>query len=191
MNNKQLIHQLLSISQFTPDEIERINHSFSSHHFRKGEFILSADSVAKEIHFIVDGLVRTFYSLNGKEITTYIACDNGFISSYSSFINQTRSFEYIQCLESSQTISITYNKMESLYQEIPSWEKVGRILAEKNYLCMADRVLKLQMIPAKEKYLNFLQTSEPKIIQRTPLIHVASFLGITSESLSRIRKSIS
>jgi hypothetical protein len=56
---------------------------------------------------------------------------------------------------------------------------------------MADRVLKLQMIPAKEKYLTFLQTAPSKIIMRTPLIYIASFLGITPESLSRIRQSIS
>ncbi len=81
--------------------------------------------------------------------------------------------------------------MQKLYTEIPNWERVGRILAEQNYLCMADRLLKLQMIPAKEKYLTFLQTSHPKIIQRTPLIYIASYLGITPESLSRIRQSIS
>jgi hypothetical protein len=68
---------------------------------------------------------------------------------------------------------------------------VGRILAEQNYLCMADRVFKLQMISAKEKYLTFLESAPTKIIQRTPLIYIASFLGITPESLSRIRQNIS
>lgn len=78
-----------------------------------------------------------------------------------------------------------------MYKEIPNWERVGRILAEQNYLCMADRVLKLQMIPAKEKYHTFLASAPVKIIQRTPLLYIASFLGITPESLSRIRQNIS
>lgn len=191
MNNKQLTDQLLAITHFTPEEVKIINNSFVHHQYKKGEHMLMPGSLAKHIHFIIDGLVRVYHISNDKEVTTYLACDNGFISSFSSFIYQSSSYEYIQCLERTETISITYDKMQTLYQEIPKWERVGRILAERNYLCVADRMLKLHMVPAKEKYLNFLQTSEPKIIQRTPLIHIASFLGITPESLSRIRKNIS
>ena len=81
--------------------------------------------------------------------------------------------------------------MQELYEVIPQWQKIGRILSEQNLLCFADRLLKLQSIPAKEKYQEFLKTASEKIIQRTPLIHIASYLGITPESLSRIRSEIS
>src|SRR5690606_9579183 len=138
--------------------------------------LLSAGQISREIYFIVEGLMRTYHLIDGKEVTTYLSCDGGLISAYSGFINQTASYEYIQCLEDSELLAISYDKMQKLYHEIPAWEKVGRILAEQNYLCMADRVLKLQMIPAKEKYLNFIETQAPKIVQQTPLIHIASFL---------------
>jgi nicotinic acid mononucleotide adenylyltransferase len=82
-------------------------------------------------------------------------------------------------------------QMQELYEKIPQWQKIGRILSESTVVCLSERLIKIHSIPAKEKYLDFLKTSPEKIIQRTPLIHIASFLGIAPESLSRIRKEIS
>lgn len=183
--------QILSIAAFSESEIDEINSCFEYENFTAKEFLSSMGKTSSKIFFIVEGLARVYYLKNGKEITTYLSSDEGFIASYSSFINQTPSFENIQCIEDCEIRSITFEKMQHLYLEVPKWERVGRILAEQNYLCMADRVLKLQMIPAKEKYLTFLKSAPAKIIQRTPLIYIASFLGITPESLSRIRQNIS
>lgn len=186
-----LKEQILSIATFTENEMEKIISCFEYEKFDSKTYIASIGKINNRIFFIINGLARTYYLKNGKEITTYLSCDNGFIASYSSFINQTPSYENIHCLEECEVLSITYEKMQYLYAEIPNWERVGRILAEQNFLCMADRLLKLQMISAKEKYQTFLKTAPSKIIQRTPLLHVASFLGITPESLSRIRQNIS
>jgi len=183
--------QILSIASFSENEIEKINSCFEYEKFDAKTDLSSIGKISNKLFFIVKGLARVYYLKDGKEITTYLSCDEGFIASYSSFINQTSSFENIQCIEDCEVLSIRYDKMQYLYSEIPNWERVGRILAEQNYLCMADRVLKLQMIPAKEKYVTFLESAPAKIIQRTPLIYIASFLGITPESLSRIRQSIS
>ncbi|HSD08602.1 Crp/Fnr family transcriptional regulator [Flavobacterium sp.] len=191
MHSIPLKKQILSIAAFTENEIEKIVSSFEYAKFKPKEYLATIGKTSNEIYFIINGLARVYYLKNGKEVTTYLSSDNGFIASYSSFINQTHSFENIQCIEECEVLSISYAKMQKLYAEIPNWERVGRILAEQNYLCMADRLLKLQMIPAKEKYLTFLQATHPKIIQRTPLIYIASYLGITPESLSRIRQSIS
>lgn len=191
MHSISLKKQILSIAAFTENEIEMIVSSFEYAKIKPREYLSTIGTTSSKIYFIINGLARVYYLKNGKEVTTYLSSDSGFIASYSSFINQTHSFENIQCIEESEILSISYAKMQKLYAEIPNWERVGRILAEQNYLCMADRLLKLQMIPAKEKYLTFLQTSHSKIIQRTPLIYIASYLGITPESLSRIRQNIS
>jgi CRP-like cAMP-binding protein len=191
MPYRELKEQLLSIAIFTEQELEKICSYFESNNYSAKDFILSINAISNKIHFITTGLVRVFYLKEDKEITSYLACDIDFITAFSSYINQSKSFEAIQCIEATETLSITYDKMQELYKTIPQFEKIGRIMAERNYLCMADRILKLQMVPAKEKYLDFLHTAPPKIIQRTPLIHIASYLGITPESLSRIRKSIS
>lgn len=191
MPHEILKQHILSFVTFSDQELALIVSKFTHHSYETKGFILSEHKVSSDIHFIVDGLVRTYYVKDGKEITTYLASDHGFIASYPSFINQTASIEQIQCLEPTQTLAISYRDMQELYRLIPQWEKIGRILAEQNVLCLADRLFKLQAIPAKEKYLEFLKTSSDKIVRRTPLLHIASFLGIAPESLSRIRKTIS
>lgn len=191
MGIESLGSQISAYCKFSDDEFEIIKSKFKYHQYKAKEYILKEGQVSTQIHFIEVGLVRVYYLKDGKEITTYLSADNGFVSSYASFINQTRSGESIQCLEDTDTFAINYEDMQSLYETVPQWQKVGRVLAERNLICLSDRLLKLQSIPAKEKYTDFLKTSPEKIVMRTPLIHIASYLGITPESLSRIRKNIS
>lgn len=191
MGIDNLIALISTYARFSETDIAIIKSKFTQHKFKQKEYILEEGQVSTHLHFIAIGLVRIFYVKDGKEITSYLSSDNGFVSSYSSFINQSKSYEYIQCLEKSQTLAITYKDMQELYETVPQWERIGRFFSEQNVLCLADRLLKLQSIPAREKYLEFLKTSSEKIVQRTPLIHIASYLGITPESLSRIRSEIS
>lgn len=191
MGIDNLIALISTYARFSETDIAIIKSKFTQHKFKQKEYILEEGQVSTHLHFIAIGLVRIFYVKDSKEITSYLSSDNGFVSSYSSFINQSKSYEYIQCLEKSQTLAITYKDMQELYEAVPQWERIGRFFSEQNVLCLADRLLKLQSIPAKEKYLEFLKTSSEKIVQRTPLIHIASYLGITPESLSRIRSEIS
>lgn len=191
MGIENLAKQVNAYCKFSETDFQIIKSKFKYNKFKPKEYILVAGKISTQIHFIELGLVRTFYLKDGKEITTYLSTDNNFVSSYSSFINQTKSYENIQCLETTETFSIEYEDMHELYETIPQWQKIGRILAEQNVICLADRLLKLQSITAKEKYKEFLKTYPDKIVQRTPLIHIASYLGITPESLSRIRKNIS
>lgn len=191
MSTELLKKQILSYCSFSDDELELIVSRFAPKSYKQKEFILNEGQVASDISFIVTGLVRNFYLRDGKEITTYLESDLGFIAAYSSFITQKRSIENIQCIEDTEILSIGYKEMEELYKELPKWQVIGRILAEHNYICMADRLMRLQSVPAKEKYLEFLTTASNKIVQRTPLVYIASYLGIAPESLSRIRKNIS
>jgi CRP-like cAMP-binding protein len=191
MSSENIVNQIKIYYKFSEEEFEIIKSKFQYNKFKAKEFILHEGRISTDIHFIEVGLVRVFYLKDGKEITTYLSCDNGFVSSYSSFINQTKSYESIQCLEDTEAFSISYKAMQELYEIIPQWQRIGRILAEQNVLCLAERLLRIQAIPAKEKYDTFLKNAPHKIIQRTPLIHIASFLGITPESLSRLRKHYS
>jgi|SRR5690554_6183081 len=191
MGIEKLINLITTYAKFSVSDLDIIKPKFKYNTFNSKSYILKEGEVSTQIHFVENGLVRVFYLKDGKEITSYLSSDNGFVSSYSSFINQTKSFENIQCLENTVTFSIDYKDMQELYEIVPQWQKIGRILSEQNVLCLADRLLKLQSIPAKEKYLEFLKTSPDKVVQRTPLIHIASYLGITPESLSRIRNDIS
>lgn len=153
--------------------------------------LVEAGTISKKIYFIETGLLRAFHLKNGKEISTYFAADNQFISAFASFLTQTPSFESLETVEDSITHSISKNALQELAIQNPKIETLNRILAENNFLCMLDRTLDLQSKTAKEKYLDFIEKNSPKIVQRMPLIYIASFLGIAPESLSRIRKEIS
>lgn len=152
--------------------------------------LLNAGKTATELYFVIQGLVRIYHLEDGREISTYFACDNQFISPFASLITQSPSFQYVETVEPTSLYSIPYRRLTELYQTSSSFEKLGRILAEQNYLCMVERMFILQTKTAKEKYLDFIENNPAKIVQRTPQHQIASFLGIAPESLSRIRKEL-
>jgi len=153
--------------------------------------VVKEGAIAANLYFIETGLLRTYHLLDGREINTYFACDKQFISSFSSFITQTASQETLEAIEDTVIWELSYTSLNALYNNTSKFEKLGRILAEKNYLCVMDRTLAMQTKTAKQKYIDFLQTNDKKIIQRVPQHMIASFLGIAPESLSRVRKEIS
>lgn len=185
---KKILEELIGLNE---SEWLALKTKFNKKEYKSKSFLISEDKIAYNLYYIQSGLLRTFHLQEGKEINTYFACDNQFITSFSSFITQTHSFEYLQTVEDSTVYSISYVELIELYNESSKFEKLGRILAEKNYLCVLDRTLSMQTKNAKEKYLDFIENYDKKIVQRIPQHQIASFLGIAPESLSRVRKEIS
>jgi CRP-like cAMP-binding protein len=185
------LHKILEdLIGITEDEWKHFYVKLNRKEFKKKTAIIKGGSTAKNLYFIENGLLRTYYLQDGKEINTYFACDNQFISTFSSFISQTASFEILETIEDSVVYELSFKSLTELYGESSKFEKLGRILAEKNYLCIIDRTLTMQTKTAREKYLDFIENYNKKIIQRVPQHQIASFLGIAPESLSRVRKEI-
>ena len=184
---RYLLEELIGITQ---SEWMAVSHQMIKKEYKAKSLLLKEDKIANSLYYIQTGLLRTYHLQEGKEITTYFACDSQFISSYSSFITQTPSHEYLEAVEDSTVYLLSFSVLSEFYQTSSKFEKLGRIMAEKNYLCVLDRTLTMQTKTAREKYLNFVETYPKKIIQRVPQHQVASFLGITPESLSRIRKEL-
>jgi len=186
------LHKILEeLIGLTESEWKNFNVKLHRKEFKAKTLIIKEGSIAHNLYFIESGLLRTYHLLDGKEINTYFACDKQFISTFSSFISQTASFEILEAIEDSNVYELSYHTLAELYTESSKFEKLGRILAEKNYLCVLDRTLTMQTKTAKEKYLEFIKNYDKKIIQRVPQHQIASFLGIAPESLSRVRKEIS
>jgi len=152
--------------------------------------IIDIGSIAREIFFIEQGLLRVYHLKDGKEISTYFACDNQFISTFASIISHKPSYEFLETITDSTVLKINYQQLQQLFEKVPKFEKLGRAFAEQNFLCIADRTIVMQTMTAKDKYLNFINTYDEKIIMNVPQHQIASYLGITPESLSRIRKEI-
>ncbi|WP_242410227.1 Crp/Fnr family transcriptional regulator [Flavobacterium sp. Root901] len=91
--------QIAAIASFSENEMEKIAVCFEHEKFNSKEYLSEIGKISNRIFFILNGLARVYYFKDGKEITTYLSCDDGFIASYSSFINQAKSFENIQCIE--------------------------------------------------------------------------------------------
>lgn len=155
--------------------------------YKSGEIILSQGDTNKHLYFLEKGLVRAFYYKDEKELTSWIFPESTLFISVYSFLTQTPSFETIEAIEDSKIYFISYSKLQELYNQYLDLNVVGRKLTEMYYIQMAERATNLRMVDSKTRYENFIE-NYPNLINRIPLGYVASYLGMSQETLSRIRK---
>jgi CRP-like cAMP-binding protein len=134
-------------------------------------------------------VLRGFYTLDGKEITYWFAFENDFVTSFHSFITQQPSVENIQLLENGEVWSISKDKLETLLAKHHELERLVRITYEKYYLRLEERFVNAQFKSATDRYRELLSQS-PHILERVSLGYIASYLGISQETLSRIRSKL-
>ncbi|MCW3103450.1 MAG: Crp/Fnr family transcriptional regulator [Bacteroidetes bacterium] len=157
--------------------------------FKKGDLFVKEGQLCTSIGFLNSGIARVYYLADGKEITSYFNAGNRnmFVCSFSSFLSRKPSFENVHFLEDSELLLLSYNGLQELYEKSPAIQKLGRLMAEYNYVLSMERIYSLQHLPAIERYHAMLKTY-PGLMNQVPHHYIASYLGITPESLSRIRK---
>ena len=165
---------------------QALENCFEQQVFAKNEYLLTEDKVCRHLYFLEKGAVRGYYILDGREITHWFAFENDFVTSFHSFITQAPAVENIQFLEGSIVWCISKEKLSKLFNEFHEIERVVRIGYEKYYIRLEERFVAGQFKTASERYENLINQS-PHILERVPLGYVASFLGISQETLSRIR----
>jgi CRP-like cAMP-binding protein len=187
-NLKQLIRQITPISDI---EFEDTILYFKEKTLKKGDFFVQQGKVCRQIAFINNGILRTFYLNEKAEETTSCFCtENNLTTSYKSFILQSPSTLSIQALEETELLVIDYDNLQKLYATSLAWQTIGRTVAEREFIVMEQYASVLNNETAKEKYLRLLK-EQPQIIQKSPVNFISSYLGITTRTLSRIRKEIS
>lgn len=157
--------------------------------FRKGDYFVERGKTCKHFAFVADGILRAYNLYDGVENTTCLCNDNTFATSTVSFITQTPSNAAIQALEDVTLVLISHDDLNTLYSKSTFWEKVGRVVAEREYIELQQSSWRNGPLPAKEKYLTLLKEN-PGVVNRVPLHYIASYIGVTPETLSRIRKKI-
>jgi CRP-like cAMP-binding protein len=165
---------------------EAILESFERKTMPRDTQLVGHGRVCQQLYFIESGALRGHYLLKGKEITYWFAFENDFATSLHSFITRQPAVESISLLEDSELLSISKEKLDKLLARFPQLEKVLRMTYERYYLRLEERFVNAQFKTAKERYDELMQT-HPRILQRAPLGAVATYLGITQETLSRIR----
>jgi CRP-like cAMP-binding protein len=152
----------------------------------KGEFLLEEGKVCNYLYFVERGCLRGYYNLDGKEVTYWFSTEGMFATSFYSFISRKPSYETIRVLEDSSLIAIHFDDLTNLYKGFHEIETLGRLVNERYYLQLEERTYALQFLSAKERYEKML-SNNPTWLQRISLGFLASYLGITQETLSRIR----
>ncbi len=156
---------------------------------KKGEFFVREGDIAQYIAFTQNGYLRVFYNHDGDEITRDISPLHSFVTALPSFISQTPSFEIIQAITDCELLTIHRDKLEKLYNSYINWQKVGRRVMEEMFVDTQYRIYAFITQTAEVRYKEMMKKF-PDIFLYVPLQYIASYLGITSQSLSRLRKSI-
>ena len=158
--------------------------------YLKGQFIVQAGDIYHYQTFIISGKARTFYlDSTGQEHVVAFGIENWWVGDICSFTTQSPAEFNTECLEKTTVIQMSYEDMEILYGEIPNLERYFRLIVQKAYASMSRRVVRNHSMLAKDRYQLFLE-SYPEIVKRFPKYMIASYLGITKEFLSMIRKEL-
>ncbi len=179
-------NMLLSLAPFTEQELEEAFLFFKPELIRKNEFFSRAGGFSDRIGFVERGLLRSFHTIKEKEITTFFLLSGSIAAALRSFSHMKPAIENIQAIIDSELIVINRKNLFRLYEANWKWQQVGRVIIENAYIDMEERSIAFQSMSAQERYIKLLQQS-PSIIKYVPLHHIASFLGISPETLSRIR----
>ncbi|PCI01853.1 MAG: Crp/Fnr family transcriptional regulator [Flavobacteriaceae bacterium] len=182
------LHNFLnSIIPFPPEQLQIIRNAFEKETFSKGHRLINVGETCKKLYYLETGLARSYYSNDkGKEITVWFFNDNNFLVGMDSFFNQQPSIYATELLEDCTLYAISYEKLHDLFDQYHLMERFGRVLITQIMGAMVDRLSAIQFQTAQERY-DFMLKTYPKIVYRAPLGTIASYLGITQETLSRIR----
>lgn len=184
---RSYIEQFVS---FTEEEFADILRHFQFEQLKKGDFFHHAGAPCQRVAYIRSGALRSFYKLENQDFTRFVLLKNSFATALTSFVSQTPSRESIQAVTDCELYVIDYESNEALYAKYPKWQELGRKLIAYYHAKLEDRVFRLLTQSAEERYRT-LTAEQPELLREVPLQYIASILGVTRETLSRVRKKIS
>lgn len=189
-------HRMLRsyVEQLIPDIEEDTWQEFAARltirYYKKGELIIKPGMVCNYVSYVNKGLLRSYYLVDGKEIITSFFPEGCYFSDYESFLSRKPAVMYSEAIEDTEVVDLNYEDLQSLYDEYPQCERVGRLVAEELFVHLSNRNSSFMLDTPEQRYQRFLEECGP-IAQRIPQYMIASYLGITPEALSRIRGRIS
>ncbi|HLP96656.1 MAG TPA: Crp/Fnr family transcriptional regulator [Saprospiraceae bacterium] len=183
-----LLHK--TIEQFIhldPQEKALFENAFSFREVPKKFTLVKYGQITRELYFINKGLLRLYYDKNGEEITGYIFREGLFASSYDSFLRQSPSIQYLETLENCELLVIRLEQLEELYRTVPKINILTRKIAEQRFINSQMILSSFLLDTPEERYQKFVE-QHSDLLLRVPHHIIASYLGITPVSMSRIRK---
>ncbi|CAM1371481.1 Cyclic nucleotide-binding protein [Tenacibaculum litoreum] len=175
--------------ELTNEEASALTECILVKSFKKGDILLREGQVSKESYFVIHGCVRKYYIIDGGERTTEFYVEEESVASLQSYKNKTPANHYFECVEDSKLAVLSYEKEQELFKRVPKYETLCRISIESGFGQQQEALAKFITSSPEERYKNLLET-RLDLLQRVPQYHLASYLGMKPESLSRIRKRI-
>jgi CRP-like cAMP-binding protein len=185
---KELSEFIQSRLAIKDEDLQVIISRFKRKTLKKGQLVLKRGQVASQYFYIKSGGLRFFYGEFSEQLTAWIVFQNEFFTEISSLSTQTPTRFNIEAIEETELIYIDKSDMDGLYKEFPVWQEFGRMIWEAMAVRKIDKIISFQTQSAEERYLDFIANSE--LVKRIPVKQIASYLGITPNALSRIRKNI-
>ena len=158
--------------------------------FNKNDYIQKSGDSVKYFYYMTSGIVKCFYTHDDKEVVLRLMTGGSAVLGYSGFVTGGPSTENIQCVQPCEGLLIPIEKIEALRANNPKMDLVLRYIAEQHYLSLERRLMMLHHKSARERYQFFCATMEEAIVNETPMHCVASYLGVTPESFSRMKRAL-
>lgn len=183
----KLISRFLDL---TKDEAKAFYECIPIRSFKKGTILLREGQICRDSYFVIEGCVRKYYMIDGEQRTTEFYVEDESISSMKSYQNRIPANHYFECTEDCRLAVLNFDKEQELYNRVPKYEKLCRMSIENDFGEQQEVLAKFVTSTPEERYRNLIETRSD-LIRRVPQYHLASYLGIQPESLSRIRKRLS
>jgi CRP-like cAMP-binding protein len=177
------------IDQLSSDASSILKSISTTKTYKKGAFLLQQDEVCRKSFWVEEGIARKFYLNDGKEITTELFFENDLAVSFESYALQKPSREFIQALTNITVWQTDFTAFRDAKITSPKLAELDLLMTEYYAMWLEQRLFEFHTLDATQRYLRLLQ-EHPHVVQNIPLTYIASYLGISLETLSRIRARI-
>lgn len=184
-----LISFLKNYSELTDEEVAFLSANLESKQYNKDDILLKENEVSNAFFFVVSGCIRLYYMVDGEEKTAFFYTENKFVSSYESFTKQIPSTHYLQAVENSELVVISFENAYALLEKYPKFEFLARVMMEEELSTYQKIISTFITLSPEQRYLHLLK-NQPELLQRIPQQHLATYVGVKAESLSRIKNRI-
>ena len=183
-----LIHAINQIVPLKEADVQQLRSLVSERNYSKNQVVREQNVIEKHIYFVQSGLLCGMYEQQDREVVNWFCAENHFITSIKSFHSQAPCLDRIVALEDTRVYKLNYSDINRNFTNHPVLERLIRILMQQSYIVLEERTMSLQCSLARDRYEKFVSSNRP-LMQRISLGHLASYLGISQETLSRVRRS--
>lgn len=185
----RLIENINNYASLSEQEILLLQDAVVKKVYEKNEIIFTEGGISDEIYFVTKGCVRLFYQVDGNDKTAFFYTEGQFICAGESYTFNVPAIENYQAVEQTELYVFTKSKIEVLLKEAPQFEIIARIATENELITCQKVIASFVTKSAEERYLDLL-TTQGELFQRVPQQYIASFLGVSPETLSRIKSRV-